>query len=405
MAQHIETDVLIIGGGLVGGTLACALAQSGVKAVAVDLDPPATQLEPIYDGRSSAISLSSQRVLETVGIWRYMTEGAAAIDEIRVTDGNSPLFLHYDHKEVGDDPLGWIAENRVMRHGIFQRFTELDDAVLLAPAKLKSYERGPDGVRAEMADGTTVSAALLVGADGRKSRIREDAGIGLAFFDYHQTGIVLTLAHEKPPKNVAQEPFLPSGPFAILPLPGNRSSIVWTEKNHLIPTFMAMDDETFMSELKSRFGDFLGEIEVIGPRFAYPLTIQFADAYIAPRLALVGDAAHGMHPIAGQGMNMGVRDVAALTEILVEAKRLGLDLGSTAVLERYPRWRRFDNWAMLALTDVLNRLFSNDIAPIRIARDIGLAVVNKIPPLRKTLMRHAMGVVGDLPKLMRGEML
>ena len=168
---------------------------------------------------------------------------------------------------------------------------------------------------------------------------------------------------------------------------------------------MAMDDETFMSELKSRFGDFLGEIEVIGPRFAYPLTIQFADAYIAPRLALVGDAAHGMHPIAGQGMNMGVRDVAALTEILVEAKRLGLDLGSTAVLERYPRWRRFDNWAMLALTDVLNRLFSNDIAPIRIARDIGLAVVNKIPPLRKTLMRHAMGVVGDLPKLMRGEML
>ncbi|MBY0431845.1 MAG: FAD-dependent monooxygenase, partial [Rhodospirillales bacterium] len=266
-------------------------------------------------------------------------------------------------------------------------------------------ERGIDEVTARLEDGRLVRARLAVAADGRGSPTRQGAGIGLTRWDYHQTGIVCTVAHEKPHRFIAQEHFLPAGPFAILPLTGNRSSIVWTEKSHLAPAILRQDDASFLAELKSRFGGFLGRIEVVGPRFGYPLSLQFADRYTDCRLVLIGDAAHGMHPIAGQGMNMGVRDVAALAEVLVDARRLGLDPGAPVVLSRYQRWRRFDNMLMLGLTDVLNRLFSNDLGAVALARDFGLAAVNRMPPLKKVLMRHAMGMVGELPRLMRGETL
>ena len=404
-ASHLSADVLIVGGGLVGGTMACAFAQSGISCIVVDHEDPATAVTEEFDGRCSAIALAPQRVLDAVGLWPLMAPGCQPILEIRVSDGHSPLFLHYDHKALGEAPFGWLAENRLMRKAIFHRIPELPLCTHLAPAKVATLERDPSGVRALLADGRTVSARLAVAADGRGSPTRTGAGIGITFSDYHQTGIVCTVAHERPHRGIAQEHFLPAGPFAILPITGNRSSIVWTEKSHLAPAILRADEATFMAELRERFGEFLGEIHVVGPRFGYPLSIQFADRYTATRLALIGDAAHGMHPIAGQGMNMGLRDVAALAEVVVEAKRLGLDPGSAQVLERYTRWRRFDNMLMLGLTDALNRLFSNDLGPLRLARDLGLAAVNRMPPLKKVFMRHAMGLVGELPRLMRGEAL
>lgn len=401
----ISADILIIGGGLVGGTMACALAQHGIHVAVVDSEDPATALAAEFDGRSSAIALGPKRVLDAAGLWVHIAPDAGPIEQIRVSDGPSPLFLHYDHQDVGDEPFGWIVENRTTRKALFKRFAELSDLTVLAPARVRNIDRDANRAVATLADGRTITAQLVIAADGRGSATRQAAGIGLTKWSYHQTAIVCTIAHEKPHNNVAQEHFLPAGPFAILPMTGNRSSLVWTEKEHLVPAIMAQDDAGFMAELRHRFGTFLGEIRVEGPRFAYPLSLQFADSYVAQRLALIGDAAHGMHPVAGQGMNYGIRDVAALAEILVDAHRLGMDLGSAAVLERYQRQRRFDNLLMLGLTDAITRLFSNDVGPVKLARDIGLAVVNKLPPLKKLFMRHAMGTIGPTPKLMRGEAL
>jgi len=408
----LRAQVVIIGGGLVGGTLAVALAQSGLSVLVLESEEPSLLVSSPFDGRASAVAASAQHVLAAVGLWERIAPEAAAIDEIRVTDGASPLFLHYDHEDVGDEPFGFIVENRTFRRSLAARFPELESLTVLAPVEplIETIVRDGKGVSLSLADGRRVEAELLVAADGRASPTRRQAAIGLTHWDYHQTAIVCTVAHAKSHRNVAQEHFLSAGPFAILPLTddpthGHRSSIVWTEKTRLVPSILAQDDESFLRELHSRFGDFLGEIKVVGPRWSYPLSLQFADSYIAPRLALVGDAAHGMHPIAGQGMNMGLRDVAALAEVLVETARLGLDLGSPAVLERYQRWRRFDNILMLGLTDVLNRLFSNGFGPLALARDLGLAIVNKLPPVKKVFMRHAMGLVGDLPRLMRGESL
>ncbi len=403
--MEIETDVLIIGGGLVGGPLACALAAAGVSVSVVDAEDPETAVAPEFDGRASAVALAPQRVLAAIGLWPEIAPYAAAIEQIRVSDGPSPLFLHYDHRTLGDEPFGWIVENRAIRRAIMHRMAELPLLKLFAPARLVDLQREADRVVAQLADGTRLSAALAVAADGRASPTRVAAGIGISRWDYGQTAIVCTVAHSRPHHGVAQERFLPSGPFAILPLPGNRSSVVWSEKSHLVPAIMAQDDEAFRRELETRFGDFLGGIALEGPRFAYPLSIQFADAYTAHRLALVGDAAHGMHPVAGQGMNMGLRDVAALAEVLVEAKRLGIDPGNATVLNRYTRWRRFDNMLMLGITDGLVRLFSNDFGPLRLARDLGMAAIDRVAPLKRFFMRHAMGLVGDLPRLMKGQAL
>jgi 2-octaprenyl-6-methoxyphenol hydroxylase len=344
-------------------------------------------------------------MLEGIGIWDEVSNSAAPMLDIRVSDNDSRLFLHYDHNAIGDEPFGHMVENTTLRRALFKTMGALESVRLFAPAKCVALDRGGGRVQAQLSSGEHISAQLAVAADGRCSPTRKAAGIDVVTWRYDQVGIVCTVAHEEPHRYIAHEHFLPAGPFAILPLLGNRSSLVWTERADLAPAIMALDDEAFANEMRRRFGDFLGRVDVVGPRWSFPLSLHFAETAIAERLALVGDSLHGMHPIAGQGLNMGFRDVAALAEVVTDTFRLGLDIGAPDVLERYQRWRRFDNMLMLALTDGLNRLFSNNIGPIRLARDLGLGAVNRIPPLKRFFMRHAMGLVGDLPRLLRGQPL
>ena len=403
-------DVLIAGGGLVGMTLGCALARGGLDVAVIDRDAPLTQLEGAYDGRASAISYGSAQVFKGIGLWDLIEEDVSPIRDVRVVDGSliegiSPLFLHYDHRELGDEPLGYIIENRVTRVGLFQLAQGLDNLTLISPVAVERLERLPGFAEAHLSDGRVIRADLAVAADGKFSPIREAAGINQTSWKYDQTAIVCTVEHERDHQGVAVELFQPTGPFAMLPMTGNRSNIVWSEDPKIVKQLMALDDGAFLGELGQRFGDWLGEIKLTGPRFAYPLSFSLADTYLAHRLALAGDSGHGIHPIAGQGFNMGIRDVAALAEVLVDAKRLGLDPGGPMVLEKYEQWRRFDNVLLASVCDGLLRLFSNDNQPLRLARDLGLAAVNNLPPLKKLFMRHAMGVVGDLPRLVRGEAL
>jgi 2-octaprenyl-6-methoxyphenol hydroxylase len=400
--SDIDADVLVVGGGLVGLSLGIGLAQGGLAVVVVDREAPASQTLPAFDGRVSAIAHASRRALEALGIWHYLAAAEPILD-IRVTDGASPLFVHYDHRELGADPFGHMVENRHLRLALQAAVAETPGLRLLAPAVVAGLERGAAAVTARLQDGTQVRAALVVGAEGRNSPTRDSAGIRTTTWSYGQAGIVCTVRHEKPHQGVAQERFLPAGPFAILPMTGNRSSLVWTEREALAPVLLALPEDEFLVELANRFGDYLGRLEVEGPRWSYPLSFLHAERYVAHRLALAGDAAHGIHPISGQGLNLGLRDVATLVEILVGQARLGLDIGDPLALDAYERWRRVDTFVLGAITDGLNRLFSTDIAPVRLVRDLGLGLVEQLPPLKRVFMRHARGDMGDLPGLLRGE--
>ena len=396
-----RVELAVVGGGLNGLTLGIACASAGLKVLVIDREDPATMMGAQFDGRTSAIAYGSMRVLDGIGVWPILAAKAEAIREIRVADNSAPLFLHYDHREIGDEPMGWIVENRDLRRALHDRARQLPNLELIAPMQVQS---GTDGV-ITLGNGNIVRAELIAAADGKNSPLREAAGIKSVTWSYPQIGIVATVRHAKPHRGVAVEHFLPAGPFAILPMTGNRSSIVWTERATLAPNILKLDDAAFHAELASRFGDFLGDISVEGPRWSYKLSFLHAQTYVAPRLVLVGEAAHVIHPIAGQGLNMGIRDTAALAECLIDGRRLGLDLGDGTVLARYERWRRFDNIALAAVTDGLNRLFSNSVPPLKLARDVGLAAVGQAPPLKHFFMRHAMGTVGDLPRLVRGEPL
>ena len=406
--RDLRVDAIVVGGGMAGTTMGLALARGGLSVAVIERQASSLFRDSAFDGRTSAIAFGSAKVFEGIDVWSELVTAAQPIHDIRIVDGtpwdgSSSLFLHYDHRELGDMPLGYIIENRDIRDVLLHKAAAAKTLHLLAPAAVERAERNAGGATVTLADGQRVSADLIIGADGRNSPLRRSAGIRATQIDYPQTAIVCTVTHEHPHAGVAVELFLPSGPFAMLPMTERRSSIVWTERKDLAQDILALDEEQFLYELRRRFGEWLGDIRIEGPRFAYPLALMHAERYTDQRLALIGDAAHVIHPIAGQGLNLGIRDVAALAESVVDAHRLGLDIGDGPVLARYERWRRFDNVFMAATTDVLNRLFSNDIGPLRLARDFSLAAVNRLPPVKRFFMRHAMGTVGDLPRLVKGE--
>jgi len=403
----MRRDVVVAGGGMVGLTLALALAQGGLAVTLADPLTPEQMADQRFDGRVSAIAFASVRMLRVLGLWDRLIADAQPILDIVVTDGQlgrsaSPFSLHFDHNEIGET-LGYIVENRHIRQALLAAVAEekrIDFKPGVAAGDLKV---GAAHATLVLSDETTCTSPLVVAAEGRDSPLREAQGIKTVGWEYPQTGIVTTVEHERPHNGVAYEHFLPVGPFAILPMTGNRSSLVWTEDVKEARRLVALDEKGFTAALALRFGAHLGEVTAAGPRWTYPLKLYLARTYVTDRFALVGDAAHTIHPIAGQGLNLGLKDVAALAETILDAARLGLDFGRLDVLARYERWRRFDSFVLAAVTDGLNRLMSNDLVPVRLVRDLGMGVVDQIPPLRRFFMRHAGGDVGTLPRLLKGE--
>jgi 2-octaprenyl-6-methoxyphenol hydroxylase len=400
-----RTDVLIVGGGLAGLSLAVALGRAGLEVTVAERASLDAMVDPGFDGRVTAIAYSSWKLLQAVGAWHFMEAHAQPILDIRVTDGAAPVFLNFDHRALGSEPFGYLVENRHIRLGLLRAIQDQGSVHLQYPATVDGVEVHAGGVTARLGGHGSLRATLLVAADGRKSPLRDAAGIRVLGHDYAETGIVTTIEHEKDHMGIAHERFLPAGPFAVLPLTGRRSSLVWSEKHHVAKAMLALDDAAFNAQIAKRMEGFLGEVRAFGPRFSYPYAVHVAERFVSDRLALAGDSAHGIHPIAGQGLNLAWRDVAALAELVVDTARLGLDIGSPLVLERYDRWRRIDTLTLATVTDSLNALFTNDVAPVRLLRDAGLAVVNRIDPLKRFFMQHARGTVGTLPRLLKGEAL
>jgi len=404
---HTEKfDMVISGAGVVGMTMAAALAQNGFSVALIDHSDIAADLNDGFDGRAYAISYAPYQMLKALGLWDRVGAKAQPITEIHITDGHSPRFLHFDQREIGDDgPLGQMVEVRHLRRGLYEAITADKNITLITPDNITKVTTTGGASQLTLDSGREISCGLVVCAEGRRSPLRDMMGIKTRQWNYHQTAIVTTVSHEIDHGGTACERFYPGGPFAILPLRGRRSSIVWCEPPDLAQAIMTLSDRGFDAELGKKFGDFLGKVTHHGQRWSYPLSSQLADDYLAERFCLIGDAAHGIHPIAGQGFNLGLRDIAALAEILVDARRLGADIGSPLTLERYRRWRRTDNNILAFGMDALTRLFSNDITPVRLAREAGLAIVGEIPPLKRFFMRHARGTVGKLPRLLKGEPL
>jgi 2-octaprenyl-6-methoxyphenol hydroxylase len=423
-----RTDIVIAGGGFAGLALAIALRQGLGPATAILVADPALGKSHDGDERASAIVAAARRLFETLGVWESVAGEAQPILDMVVTDSRvedavRPVFLTFAGDVEPGEPFAHMIENRFLLDALEKKAREV--GIVLCGAAVSNFtppsgngrpaaqrwredqlsEQDPHRIRVSLADGSSVSARLLVAADGARSSIRDQAGIAVHGWEYGQSAIVTTVSHERDHEGRAVEHFLPSGPFAILPLKGRRSSIVWTETTKEAERILALPDDAFHAELEQRFKLHLGDISAVGLRRAHPLGFFVARSFIAERIALIGDAAHLIHPIAGQGLNMGLRDVAALAEVIVDAARLGLDIGGAEVLERYQRWRRFDTMTMGVMTDGLNRLFSNRSAALRLVRDIGLGMVDRVPNLKQLFIREAAGLVGDVPKLLRGKSL
>ena len=399
-----RADVIIFGGGLIGPALAAALDSSGLSAIVVDPADPAPRAQAGFDGRTSAVSSSSMRMLETIGVAEHLAERGCPIWRIAVADGLKPGGLHFDPDD--DEPLGFMHENRHLRAALQARAEAGRNIWLLWKSNVTSVERGDHGVVVSLADGRKLSAPLLVAADGRNSKTREAAGINIARWQYDHQAIVSVLRHEQAHEHVAYEIFYPTGPFALLPMnddaQGHRSAIVWSVQNEDAAGWLSLSDEDFAAEAEAAMGSFLGKIEMLAPRSSYPLGFHHAAEITAKRLALIGDSAHAIHPIAGQGLNLGFRDVAALAEVLVEGARLGLDLGDTQLLDRYQRWRSLDALSVAFATDSLTRIYGIPGAAASAIRRFGMGLVGRITPLRNRLMNEARGTSGDLPLLLRG---
>jgi 2-octaprenyl-6-methoxyphenol hydroxylase len=408
LKPHHKTDLLIGGAGFAGLALAIALRQGLGDSFAVTVVDPALAATVSKDPRASAIAAAARRLFEAIGVWDAVEAQAQPILDMVVTDSKlddavRPTFLTFGGEVEEGEPFAHMVENRHLVDALVAKAKEL--GVDLRAGTVSGFEHRPNAIDVTLADGDTISGRLLVGADGAKSHIRETAGIASRGWKYDQSAIVTTVSHEREHHGRAEEHFLPAGPFAILPLTGNRVSIVWTETKAEAARIVALPDAEFHDELEKRFGLHLGDLKVMAKPRAFPLGLFTAREFIGERLALVGDAAHIIHPIAGQGLNMGLRDVAALAEAIADAARLGLDIGAPDVLERYQRWRRFDTMTMGVATDGLNKLFSNSSDVLRLARDVGLGLVERMPALKRVFIREAAGFTGDVPKLLRGEAL
>jgi len=399
-----RADVIIFGGGLVGLALASALDSSGLSAIVVDPADPAPRASGAFDGRTSAVSSSSMRMLETVGVAGHLSESGCPIRRIAVADGLQPGGLHFDAED--DEALGWMHENRNLRAALQARAEAGKSTWLLWKSRVTGVDRGEHGVTVALDDGRKLSAPLLIAADGRNSATREAAGIRIARWKYAHQAIVSVLRHERPHDHVAYEIFYPSGPFALLPMTddagGHRSAIVWSVPEADAAGWLALNDGDFAAEAQAAMGGFLGEVALLAPRSSFPLGFHHAAQITAQRLVLVGDAAHAIHPIAGQGLNLGFRDVAALAQVLVEGARLGLDLGDAQLLDRYQRWRSLDALSVAFATDTLTRIYGVPGKAASAVRRLGMGLVGRIAPLRNRLMNEARGTSGDLPLLLRG---
>jgi 2-octaprenyl-6-methoxyphenol hydroxylase len=412
ISRHMtfDSDIAIVGGGLNGPALALALASTGLRVSLIDAASSEIRRDARFDGRSYALALTSTRLLEAIGVWESVADHAQPMLEIKVTDGRagegpSPFFMHFDHAEIEEGPMGHMVEDRHLRRALLDAVDAAPTITQITGDRVTAQAPDASGITLALASGGSHRTRLAVGADGRGSGMAQRAGIKRIGWDYGQTALVCALAHELPHHGIAHQFFMPPGPLAILPLTGNRSSIVWSEKTATAEAINALPEAEYLEVLRPRFGDFLGQIERVGDRFTYPLSLSLATQMVADRLALVGDAAHGVHPIAGQGLNAGLRDVAALAEVIADALRRGEDPGGAGALQRYQEWRRFDNAALAMATDAFNRLFSNDNALLRMARDVGMAALNNMPGLRRGFIREAAGLTGDLPRLMQGRPL
>lgn len=401
--MKVDSDIIIIGAGMVGMTAALACAHKGASVILLDRQDPQDYLTADFDGRASAIAASSWRMYEHLGIADALAGQVQPITDILITDGEvggyiSPLSLHFDSEDAGGAPMGYMIENRILRRALYSAVQDAASVKMIAPSEVFGFDEQASSIEIET-DGGTLSARALISADGRNSWSRKHAGITVSNTPYKQKAIVTTVVHEKPHNGVAHELFFPGGPFAILPLTEHRSSIVWTDTPGAVDAAMALPEHMFAAELARRFGDMYGQVGPCAPRWSYPLSLQMAEKYVQGRLALIGDAAHAIHPIAGQGLNMGLRDAAALADVVDEAKANGIDI--MLQLSDLEIWRNFDNRVLAASTDIFNRLFSNDIAPIKHARRLGLGIMDKIKPAQSFFIREAAGLHGDLPSLLR----
>jgi 2-octaprenyl-6-methoxyphenol hydroxylase len=403
-----QRGIVIGGGAFAGLALALALRQGLGDSVPIIVADPALASQPSRDQRATAIVAACRRLFEAIGVWDAVAGKAQPILDMVVTDSKvedttRPVFLTFAGEVEPGTPFAHMVENRLLIDELVARATAA--GIDLRPTAVTTYKSRPDGISVTLGDGQVIEAGLLVAADGARSKLRERAGIATHGWDYDQSGIVVTVGHERDHHGRAEEHFLPSGPFAILPLTGNRSSLVWTEKRSEAVRMVALPEDEFHAELEQRFGLHLGEVKVLDRPRAFPLGYFVARSFIGERLVLIGDAAHVIHPIAGQGLNMGLKDVAALAETIVDAARLGIDFGQTDVLERYQSWRRFDTMAMGVATNALNLLFSNKSPVLRGIRDIGLGLVDRLPPLKSVFIRQAAGLSGEIPRLLKGEAL
>ena len=405
MAMTIDSDIIIVGGGLNGSLMAIAAAKYGFSSIVLDSKENDTSRRNLFDGRSYALALSSVRLLKNIDVFEGIRDDSQPILDIKILDGKlvlgpSQFSLHFDNNEIHDGPMGQMVEDRFIRNALFTKIFENDQIDYKFASDVMEHRQKKGHISVTLSNGKKLNTRLVVGADGKNSELARRAGIRKSGWKYNQTALVCAIEHEIEHKGLAWQYFLPSGPLAVLPMKGKRSSVVWTEQNMHAKTVNSFDKIKYAKILEARLGNFMGKFKIIGDRHSYPLELKIADRFVDERLALVGDAAHSIHPIAGQGLNSGFKDIAVLAQVIHDAFRRGEDFGSLGVLKRYEEWRRFDSVQLAYSTDLFNKLFSNENEALRLVRNIGIKILDSIPSAKQKIIKEAAGVTGELPRLM-----